>query len=273
MEGQAQHEPNVIDSFPEEIRTGLAPELVADPNITKYKDIPSLLKGHTELAKMISAKGIILPKDTDAPEAWNPVYTALGRPEKPEGYKFTEIKDLHPGIKVTPESMKEFTDFSFAEGLTNKQVDKINQWYLGKVNGMLKAQDDAWNKQVEAGQAALRQKWGADFEKNTAIVKELVTKRGGQALVDALGDKINNPLVMEFLATEGSKYSEDDFKRIGATAGNVSAETELKKFIDATNTPGTEEYKAIMDIHNPKRDELLQKRKEAYEKLYPEAGA
>ena len=104
-------------------------------------------------------KGIILPKDTDAPEAWNPVYTALGRPEKPEGYKFTEIKDLHPGIKVTPESMKEFTDFSFAEGLTNKQVDKINQWYLGKVNGMLKAQDEAWNKQVEAGQAALRQKW------------------------------------------------------------------------------------------------------------------
>ena len=250
------------------------PEVYKDnPSISKYKTVGDVFKGFAESQKLIGAKGIILPKDTDAPEAWNPVYTALGRPEKPEGYKFTEIKDLHPGIKITPESMKEFTDFSFAEGLTNKQVDKINQWYLGKVNGMLKAQDDAWNKQVETGTAALKQKWGNDFDKNINIIKTLVAKRGGDALINALGDKLNNPVVMEFLATEGARYTEDDFKSMGTTAPAVGEAAELKKFIDATNTPGTEEYKIMMDANNPNRDALLEKRKAAYEKLYPEAGA
>ena len=197
-------EPSVIDTLPEDVRTGLDPAIVADPNITKYKTVPELLKGHTELSKMISAKGVIIPKDSDPPESWNTVYNALGRPEKPDGYKISEIKDLHPRIKVTPESMKEFTEFSFGAGFTNKQVDLLNQWYLKKVDGMLKAEDENWNKQVEAGQAALKQKWGVNYEKNMTLTRELVNKRGGQALVDALGDKINNPVVMEFLASEAT---------------------------------------------------------------------
>ena len=258
-----------IDTLPEEIKSTVPEEFASDPNVTKYATFPDFIKGHTELAKMISAKGVIIPKDTDPPESWNTVYNALGRPEKPEGYKLTELKDLHPKIKVTPESMKAFTDFAYKNGLTNKQVDGLNQWYLGLISQSLKAEDDAWNKQVETGTAALRQEWGADFDKNVTVIKELVAKRGGQALVDALGDKINNPVVMKFLAQEASKYTEDDFKKMGAGAARPGDNDALKQ-IEAIKANKEHAY---WNEKDSKHDEAVAEMKKLYEQAYPEGGA
>jgi hypothetical protein len=259
-------EPTIIDTLSEEIKAELSPELLTDQNITKYKTIPDLLKGHTELAKMVSAKGVIIPKDGAPAEEWDKFYNALGRPEKADGYKLTEIKGLHPAIKITPESTKVFLDFAHKNGFTNKQSDTLNAWYLNIVSQMLTKQDEDWNARVLAAETALKTKWGTDYDKNLTITKEFVNKKGGQALIDALAEKINDPVVLEFLFNEGVKYAEDEVKRLG-TGGGGGEESEALKKIKAIQEDKAHPY---WNINDPKHSEAIEEVTKLYKQAYPE---
>jgi hypothetical protein len=259
-------EPTVIDTLPEEIRTTLSPEIVADQNITKYKNIPDLLNGHINLSKMISAKGVIVPKDDAKPEEWDKFYNTLGRPEKADGYKLSEMKELHPSIKVTPESTKAFFDLAHKAGFTAKQADMINQWYLGSVSQQLKAQDQAWNDKVVAAETALKTKWGQDYEKNVTLAKTLVAKAGGQAVIDGLGEAVNNPAVLEFLAKIGGHFAEDDFKSLGVTQQAAAPNADAIKKIEEIK--GNKEH-AYWNANDPKHNDAVEEVRKLYEIAYP----
>ena len=261
-------DPTVIDTLPEEVRSTLPAEIVSDPSITKYKSIPDLLVGHQNLSKMISAKGVIMPKEDASPEEFDKFFNTLGRPEKADGYKLSELKDLHPGIKVTPESKKAFLDFAHKSGLTNKQVDTLNQWYLGSVDGMLKAQDKAWNDKVSALETNLKNKWGADYEKNRQIAQSLVEKVGGKDVISGFGEAINNPMVLEFLANVGKHFAEDDFKALGindAMKGSPDALAKIKAMQADMKGP-------LWNEKDPGHDAAVAEYQKLYQQAYPDDG-
>jgi len=260
-----EQETSFIDALPEEVKTQFSAEDIADPNLTKYKTLPDFIKGHKSAVSMIAAKGVILPKDETDTEGWDKVFNTLGRPDKPEGYKFTEIKGLHPEITVTPESLKAFTDFAHKNGFTNKQVDVLNQWYMGNVNQMLLARDKAFNEDKEKGTIALKNEWKGDYDKNLAVAKTLVEKAGGKELIDAFGDLGNKPAVLKFLANLGSKFSEDTIKNIGLTPKGTGKAQEQ---IDAIKSDKKHPY---WNQQDPNHDEAVLAVAKLYEKAEVEA--
>lgn len=220
-----------IDTLPAETQTAIAEEDRKDPAVTKYKTVPELVKGYRNAQELLGKKGVILPTEKSTPEEVNAFQVALGRPEKAEGYKLSELKDLHPGIKSTPENQKKFFDAAHKLGLTNKQVDELNRWFLSDTSAAIMAQEKVLKEGNEKASAALRTEWGADYDKNFANAKAFVMKAGGQEALDSFGDLGSNPAVLKVLAKAGKAFAEDDFKGLGGSAGA----SDVQKQIDAVN--------------------------------------
>jgi hypothetical protein len=251
-----------------EIRESLTPDIVADPNVTKYKTIPELLIGHINLAKMISAKGVIIPKEGAPQEEVDKYLNALGRPEKADGYKFTPVEKLHASIKITPESEEWFRGVAHKAGLTQEQADIINKEYLGSISTMLAAKDKEWNDDASAADLVLKNEWGTtNYDKNFALAKKFI-KSGGEQFLKDLGEAQNKPSVIKFFAKKGMELSEDDI-HIPA-GGTPPANTDAVAKIKAIHTDRTHPY---WNEKDPKHFEAVEEMVKLYESAYPEKGA
>lgn len=262
-------EPTWLDTLPEETRNAIPEEYRQDPNVTKYKDIGEFFKGHKNLVETVGKKGIILPGEKSDPKDWDPVYNALGRPEKPEGYKLNTPEKLHPSIKPTPESQAEFYKTAHALGFTNKQADGLNAWYLQKLSEMQTAQDELSKKEKEEAAALLTKEWGADTENNLKSAKAFVERLGGKEALEAFGDLGNKAQVIKFLHKLSSSIGEDTINKvIGSKGGASTSETEL--IIKQIEEVKANKAHAYWNENDPKHDEAVKEMKALYEKAYPE---
>lgn len=262
-----------LDSLPEDVKTTIPQEFVKDPNVTKYKDLPEFLKGHVNQSKLIGAKGIIVPKEDASPEEKEKFLNALGRPEKPELYKFTPIQNLNKSIVVTPETQSAFNTIAHKTGLTNKQADELNSWYLNSVNEMINKQEKADLEAAQLAETNLRKEWGDKFDSNKASVVKMLMNVGGQDVLDAMGgpDKLgNNPVVLKALGKISAMLSEDQINSFdksgskGSSLGNETKEEAIKK-IEAMNS----DIKGpLYNDADPKHDEAIAERKRLYAIAY-----
>lgn len=269
-----------IDSLPEEVKTNIPQEYVKDPNVTKYKDLPEFLKGHVNQSKLIGAKGIIVPKEDASPEEQEKFLNALGRPEKPEGYKLTQVQNLHQSIKVTPETQGAFHTQAHKLGLTNKQADGLNQWYLNALNQMTVNQEKVDLDAVQKAETALRSEWGEKFDNNRANVVKLLTKVGGEELINSMGGANglgNNPVVLKALGKIASMVSEDQMNlfdkggnSVDGVSGNETKEQAMKKIVDINNAD--QKTHPYWNDRDPKHDEAVKERQRLYNIVYGGGG-
>jgi len=247
-----------IEQIPEEIRS--------DPNIAKYKDISELAKGHLETVKLVGRKGVIIPKDDAPQEEKDKFYNSLGRPEKPELYKFTPIEKLHPAIKVTPEGAAAFARLSHKLGLTQGQADGLHAWYMQALSANLAKQDEITITATKDAETRLRTEWGPEFAANLTLAKRIVEKFGGKEAQEAFGDLGNNPAVLKVLAGIGKKMSEDSINH-GEFSDLSTTTTDAKQKIDDIN-------KRIMalDQNDPNYPKLIKERKALYDVAYPDGA-
>jgi hypothetical protein len=199
-----------IDTLPAESQTMIAEEDRKDPAVTKYKTIPDLVKGYRSAQELLGRKGIIVPTEKSTPEEVNAFQMALGRPEKPEGYKLTQVKDLHASVQVTPESAKPFLDFAHKVGMPQGMADQLNGWYLQRVSAQMADREKAVGEANKSAEAGLRHEWGADYDKNIGYAKRFVEKHGGKDAIDAFGDLGSNIAVLRVLGAAGKMIAEDD---------------------------------------------------------------
>src|ERR1700687_5594063 len=141
--------PEWMQTFPEELQK--------DPVVAAFKEPVELAKAYREAKQPISKKGVSVPdSQKSTPEEWQKFYNDLGRPEKPEGYKLSEVKDLHPSVKITPESKSACLSAAHQAVLRPEQVDGLNKWYLGTITAALKQQDAANADFLKQRQTELR---------------------------------------------------------------------------------------------------------------------
>ncbi len=101
--------------LPAELSSGIPPEVMSDPNISRYNDLPSLMKGHIELNKY-AGRSVALPAEDAKPEdltKWKSEH--LG--------KFSKVLDLPPTTA---------NDYEFkVEGIDDETIksDKIMGLY------------------------------------------------------------------------------------------------------------------------------------------------
>lgn len=214
-------------------------EIKGTENFTKdlslYKTPDDFYKSYRGSQELVGRKGVIIPKEGDAPEIHAKYRESLGIPEKPEAYKLTLPEKLHPNIKVTPEGQKDFFEFAHKNGFSNAHAQELNSWYLSKMSeGMFAAEKQAEAARVE-GDTALRKEWGSNYEVYNAQAEKAwvvfsKTKGADGKVSDLLDpDSFKDPNVKRVFQIIGSKISEDTFKSMttGAAGGDQSVQSQI----------------------------------------------
>lgn len=188
------------------------PETYANTPVGKYKTVGELAKGYENANKLIGAKGVILPGENAQPEEYEKFYNSLGRPEKPEGYKFSPVEGLHPGVKITPEVDKYISGMMHKNGIPQRQADALRKDLLGVLSISQTKQDEKLNASRHEAETKLRNEWGSEYDANLAKAKAVMLKLGGEDMVSYANEGPgNDPRLIKFLGMIGKKMSEDTF--------------------------------------------------------------
>lgn len=204
------------------------PETYKDSPVAKYKTVGELAKGYTEAQKLIGAKGVILPSEKATPEEVDRFYNTLGRPEKADGYKLSPLENLHPELKMTPETESAFKALVHKHGLTAKQADGLYKEYFGMISGSLTKRDESLNASKHEAEKELRMSWGPEYDKNLNSAKRLIEKFGGANARESFGDLGNNPQVLKTIANIAKKFSEDGFVKGDAVTNSEITDAQRK---------------------------------------------
>jgi hypothetical protein len=123
-----------------------------------------MLDSYQHLEKTVGAPAdqvVRLPKEDDA-EGWGDVYTRLGRPEEPAGYKLNEV--------AVPEGVPDFTprlrEWAHEAGLSQNQTSQIHEKFQARLVEMSGELQNQQAEQAAAEEQALRKEWGSAWDEN-----------------------------------------------------------------------------------------------------------
>lgn len=110
----------------ESFANGLEPEQAEawKRTASRYKDQTTFAKSYLELRQ----NAVVIPKDRK-PEAMGEIFKRLGRPEKPEEYKWNHIHDAPPLEEGDIAARDSFAPVAHRLGLAQWQLDGVVQWY------------------------------------------------------------------------------------------------------------------------------------------------
>ena len=173
-----------IDLLPEDVRK--------DPIVSRYKNLPEMAKGLIEANKIIS--GI------------------KKAPETPEGYKFTELQNLHKGLTNIDETKKGLQQMFHKVGLDNDKADALQTMILTALSTGLGKNDETRVAKSKETETKLRGEWGENYDKNFNNVKNVLERVG---LTDLAGDLSGNPSRLASFHKLTSLLSEDSIGKLG----------------------------------------------------------
>jgi hypothetical protein len=194
------------------------PDLKAHPAIQEFKDGNALVKSYIHQQPLIGADKIVIPGKEATDEDWSKVYGALGRPETPAGYDFSEL-GVPEGLPINDRVALGMIHAMHQQGLNQRQLSGILRTYMA-------LQHEEYGKSVQAAldkangyERTLRDKWGDAYDAKVDLANrvfkagagspEAVTeiRKLGMADGTPLGD---NPVLIEFLATLAEKGLTED---------------------------------------------------------------
>ncbi len=185
-----------ISLLPEDIRK--------DPSIAKYKNVNEVAKAYVEANKLIG--GI------------------KHAPGKAEEYKFTDLKDLHPGVASGVDGTRKFLAAQFhALDIDNERADKMQQAILQGLHNSMVKQEEARGIKAKEVESQLRNDWGAEYDKNKANVENIFKRLG----VEDYGKEISSdPVKLKAIHKLTSMLSEDSVGKLGeGTQSSVDIKT------------------------------------------------
>lgn len=193
--------------------------------VTRYNSPADLAKAHVSLVKSMD-KRIAIPDENAKPEEWDGVFNKLGRPEKPDGYKWNFPQDA-PWNDTDKQRYQELAPLFHKQGATQRQLDAFlqQQAQLDKV-----AQDAAEAKANALAQQRARQiqtEWrGEDYKENMNLAKHTVTRYFGDDTDEAATMKLDDgtyvldhPVMLRFMSKIGRERAEDDRDPSAFTSG------------------------------------------------------
>jgi hypothetical protein len=188
-----------IDLLPEDLRK--------DTAISPFKNVNDLARSYVETKKLVG--GI------------------KKAPETPEGYKFTQLQNLHPNLKAE-NVLKPLMPLFHKAGIHNEAADQLQQGILTLLS-QANAQSDQAKKDLAAkNETALRAEWGDKYDTNIDRVTKVLQRAAGKdakietdALAVALKDA---PTALRALERLTSLLSEDSIGKldVGATPQQVN---------------------------------------------------
>lgn len=164
-------------------------------------------------------------------------------PESPEGYQL-KPEQLPEGITWSDDAASKFATVFHSNGIAPGQARAITDAFLELEAQNNAAIQQAYEKQIEEGTAALKQEWGANYDKNISSIKSTVERLGFDPEDQSL---FGNPTVIRFLGKVVSGLSEDTIAAAGKGASApgsqfVKGEEEAKRIMSDPSHPDHEAY-------------------------------
>ena len=211
-------------------KTSLPEDLKAEASLTGFKGVGDLAKSFVETKKLVGQS--LRAPAADAPdEEWDKYYRAGGKPNAPEEYKITV-----PEGTISKAEEKAVREAGYRLGMNNRQVQKMVDLHVADVAAM----QDAERKERARVDAAYKEKWGANYGKNNALIDRTIDRldpeKKFRAFLEETGLRYHPQMID--LMLDWSKHLVED----GLMPGDVDG------------IPGREEAKAAIEkiMHDPK---------------------
>jgi len=206
-----------IDLLPEDVRK--------DSSISPFKTVADVAKGYIETKKLVG--GIKRP------------------PADATGYKFSNVDGLDASVKPDAGFQKVIADEALKVGLPAEHADFAHKVAMSYLNQKVMAQKKAIDEKFQANTAALKQEWGADYDKNIKTVERVFKQIGGDEMLAAVGGTLTNaPVALKGFAKLVSLLSEDSIESLGQhTGGEGSTDAEEKEYQEYRTALQTQDLK------------------------------
>ena len=250
-----------FDGYPDDVRVTLNARGVT-PDADGFK---SLAKQYHDANRYILTNGVRdvagVPGKDAPPEAWDRLYTALGRPPSPDAYQIkVETSD---GAQVNGEFLTFGRSLMHKFGVPAERAQEFVDDYLG-YSQKAAAAESARQEQVIT---EIKQREGAAFDQKVARGQEAVRKLGLSAEVLGGVEKQlgTGPMLQLFMAL-GSKLAEGSFVPASGSApvdpSQMSAD-QAKTEIDRLQADETFS-KAYYDAQHPEHATALKRMEALY---------
>lgn len=225
------------DQFPTDLKNS--------PLLKKFPNTPEGLvkafESHASLEKLMGNQRLVVPKDANDKEGWAAFHKAMGVPDKPEGYKFTEVK--------YPESMKgmgvdqaKFAQTVHQMGLTPHQADSLWKVYN---QAQIQAYGDHLNQlqaNLDKNINILKQEWGDKYQSNVEMGQYVINKfAANEDEANFLTATLTkDPAGIRFLAKLGTQFAENNISGFEAARFSKSpqdAKNEIDRILADKNHP------------------------------------
>lgn len=227
----------LVSDLPAEVQTQIgetpgSERFISDGDL----NIGNLLTSYRGLEGKLGG-AINLPKDGEAgyDEAMGGIYAKLGRPEKAEDYEITK-PDLPKGMTYDDAYEKEFRGIAHKLGMSKKQTAGMADWNNGYQQEKLKVDTETVRKQGDETQAALREEWGANYDKKAGSVKAAYKALFGDdpEVLDYLTSigLANRPGFIRAMALAGENIGEGRMSGGGSSSGGGDAAAEIRAKIN-----------------------------------------
>lgn len=213
----------------------LPDDLRANPMFSTIPDVATLAKGYVHAQTMIGQKRLAVPGKDAAPEAWNEVYTALGRPETPDKYTGATVKPV-AGVTISDAEITKARTKFHELGLNDRQATALLDYYNTGINEGQTAMAQRMTAGKASAEESLRTEWGAKYDANVTLAKDVMNKfstpEAMQEIEAGLG---NSPALIKMFHSMGLKMMDDRSVPGGGVidpsgpAGALQKITELKQ--------------------------------------------
>ena len=252
---QTQEEPKIIN-FQE-----LIPESYKDEkSLQNFSTMDDFVKSYLSAQKLVGANKVAIPNKMATDEDWDEVYKKLGRPDSPEGYKYSFKDD-----EIDQTSLKNFNETAYRIGLLPKQAERIIKFYNEMNEQQQLDQTKVFEeKQVEA-MSELKKEFGPTYGKRLDQAKKLATETLGNDMLNntilkdgsRLGD---NVAVIKAFSMLADKLSEDEIVK-GEGTGYITA-SEIEKEISELTEEGSPYWQKTHPNHKKTVDRVFKLREQ-----------
>lgn len=242
----------------------LPDDLKVEASLKNFHQFPALVKSLVHAQKAVGKDKVTLPGEHATADEVNEFYTKLGRPVKPDDYKFQAPEKLPEGVTWDSTGNKAFAEKAHELGLSSKQAEALYAWHSGIQLERLNSMPQALEQQRAEAETELKKEWGAAFNQQLVLAQRAANTYGALEDFERLGIG-NNPAVLKFLAKVGASISEDKLKG-GAQSALVpgDAKSQINEIKGDTKHP-------YNNAEHPAHAQEVAKMAKLYEMAYPSA--
>ena len=252
---QKEAEPKVInfkDLIPEKYKEEKA--------LSNFVSMDDFVKSYLSAQRLVGANKVAIPNKMATDEDWEEVYSKLGRPAKPEDYKYSFSEE-----EINQDQLKNFNETAHRIGLLPKQAERIIKFY-NEMNTQAEVDNQKMfeAKQTEA-MADLKKEFGPTYTKRLDQAKKLATETLGNEMLNntvlkdgtRLGDSVE---VIKAFSMLADKLSEDEIIK-GEGTGYQTA-SEIEKEISELTEDGSPYWQKTHPNHAKTVDRVFKLREQ-----------